>query len=81
MIESTETNSFIDKIYKLVAENLSNTKGMDVIMLLGGTGNGKSTILNMIAANEITCSRAKGKWIFNSNPSVAMIGHGVSTTF
>lgn len=48
------TDSFIDRIYELSMDNLTKTKGMDVILLLGGTGSGKSTFLNMVAGSTLT---------------------------
>lgn len=60
------------------------TNGTDVVLLMGGTGNGKSTILNMLAGSRITATRNPQKrrnWKFSADPEIAMIGHTVSMTF
>jgi ABC-type sugar transport system ATPase subunit len=49
MIETSEADIFFDKIYELATDKISKTKGMDVIVILGGTGSGKSTLISMIA--------------------------------
>lgn len=50
-------DQFIDRIYELSVSNITRTKGTDVILLMGGTGSGKSTFLNMVAGSTLTASR------------------------
>jgi len=53
-MKGKSTDSFIDRIYQLSVDNLTKTKCMDVILLMGGTGSGKSTFLNMVAGSKLT---------------------------
>jgi ABC-type Fe3+/spermidine/putrescine transport system ATPase subunit len=54
MIESSVADVFMDKIYELVERHSFKTENMvDVVLLMGGSGSGKSTTLNMIAGSVI----------------------------
>jgi ABC-type sugar transport system ATPase subunit len=36
-------------------QDFSKVKGKDIIIIVGPTGSGKSTILNIIAGNKLIC--------------------------
>lgn len=73
----------MDNFLTLVDSNFKTVKDMDVVLLLGGTGNGKSTVMNMIAGSRIFVAwdDDKGAWRFEAKPSIALIGHDNSMTF
>lgn len=53
MISTSRADAFMDKLITLVNSDFKTVKDMDVVLLLGGTGNGKSTVMNMIAGSKI----------------------------
>lgn len=63
-----------------MTENMIKTKGMDIILLMGDTGAGKSTILNMVAGSKVTArfNDDNGSWELDASPKIAMIGHTIS---
>lgn len=73
----------MDKLITLATSDFKTVKDMDVVLLLGGTGNGKSTVMNMIAGSKIFVAYDdnNGDWKFEAKPSIALIGHNNSMTF
>ena len=83
MISTSSADAFMDVLISLVNGDFKTVKDIDVVLLLGGTGNGKSTIMNMIAGSKIfvTFNDISGEWNFEAKPSIALIGHERSMTF
>ncbi len=82
MIAISRADVFMNKLITLANSDFKTVKD-DVVLLLGETGNGKSTIMNMIAGSQIFVAfdEENGIWKFEANPSIALIGHGNSMTF
>ena len=83
MISTSRADAFMDNLINLVNSGFMTVKDMDVVLLLGGTGNGKSTVMNMIAGSKIFAwwDPDDGAWKFEAKPSIALIGHHNSMTF
>jgi putative ribosome biogenesis GTPase RsgA len=56
MNSTHESDEFFRNIGFLVSQQAYLTKGKDVVLLVGGTGIGKSVILNMLASSKLTAS-------------------------
>lgn len=55
MIEKSRADVFMNNLITLINSDFKTVKA-NVILLLGGTGNGKSTIMNMIAGSNISAA-------------------------
>jgi len=77
-----EAELFIGKVKELLISVTSmNVDSKEYILIVGPTGSGKSTIINIIAGSQIVCLlNKKNKWEITAEPSVATIGHSKSTT-
>lgn len=69
------------KVKALSNNEMIDLAGKDVVIIVGPTGAGKSTILNHLAGSRIYSEKVGRKWILNADPDVAKIGHTVSETF
>ena len=64
MIYSSKADAFMDRLITLVDSVFKTAKDMDVDLLLGATGSGKSTLMCMIAGSKISASYNRKRGIY-----------------
>lgn len=64
MISTSKADAFMDRLITLVNSDFKTVKDMDVVLLLGATGSGKSTLMCMIAGSKISASYNRKRGIY-----------------
>lgn len=64
MISTSKADAFMDRLVTLVQSDFKTVKDIDVVMLLGPTGSGKSTLMCMIAGCKVTATYNRKRGIY-----------------
>lgn len=64
MIPTSRADVFMDSLITLVNSDFKTVKNTDVVLLLGATGSGKSTLMCMIAGCKITATYNRKRGIY-----------------